>query len=96
MTYPFLLPPPAWVPGPHQAAPPPSSSSPGVATPHIARWHIVEPGETLWSVARRYYSNPSEWVRIFNANRDGVQRPDNTYGTLTDSAVTTGERLHVP
>jgi nucleoid-associated protein YgaU len=96
MTYPYLLPPPSWVPGPHKAAPPPATNGVGVATPHVARWHVVQPGETLWGIARQYYHNPGEWVRIFNANRDGVTRPDNTFGALTSNDVLAGERLHIP
>jgi nucleoid-associated protein YgaU len=96
MTYPFILPPPSWVPGPHKATPPPAPNGPGVVTPHVARWHIVESGETLWGIAQRFYKNPSDWVRIFNANRDGVTRPDNTVGSLTNNTVLPGERLHIP
>jgi nucleoid-associated protein YgaU len=96
MTYPFLLPPPAWVPGPHKTVPPPATNGVGVPTPRVARWHVVQPGETLSDIARQYYNKPGEWVRIFNANMDGVTRPDNTFGVLTSNNVLAGERLHVP
>lgn len=96
MTHPFILPPPSSVPGPFRPTPPPIPNSAGVVTPHVARWHVVQPGETLYSLARHYYRNPGEWVRIFNANREGVYRPDKTPGTLTDSTVIPAERLHIP
>jgi nucleoid-associated protein YgaU len=96
MTYPYILPPPSWVPGPHKATPPPTINGVGVVTPHAARWHTVQPGETLWDIARKYYNNPAEWVRVFNANRDNVNRPDNSLGILTSPEIQVGERLHIP
>lgn len=37
--------------------------------------HIVRKGDTLWDLARTYLSNPYEWNRIYDANRDVVQNP---------------------
>lgn len=96
MTHPFILPPPSSVPGPFNPPVAPAVNSPGVVTPRIARWHIVHPGETLWKIAGQYYKSPGEWVRIFNANRDGVRRPDNTFGSLVSEQIQEGERLHIP
>lgn len=44
--------------------------------PVEARTHEVAPGETLWSLAQRYYDNGHLWRRILEANRDRVQDPD--------------------
>lgn len=96
MTYPYLIPPPSSVPGPFKATAPPPVNGPGVVTPHVARWHIVQPGETLWKIAQHYYNKPSEWVRIFNANRAGAQLPDGTFGVLDTSNVYGTERLLIP
>jgi nucleoid-associated protein YgaU len=38
------------------------------------RTHVVEPGETLQSIAREYYGDPNQWKRIYNANPDKIER----------------------
>lgn len=37
--------------------------------------HKVVAGETLWSLAQRYYSDPYKWPRIYEANRSAIQDP---------------------
>lgn len=37
--------------------------------------HHVLGGETLWSLAQRYYSDPYQWPRIYEANRTVVTNP---------------------
>ncbi len=37
-----------------------------------ARKHTVEPGDTLYSLAREYYNNPVMWEKIYNANEDTI------------------------
>lgn len=34
--------------------------------------HTVSPGETLYSLARKYYGDASKWVRIYDANEDNI------------------------
>jgi hypothetical protein len=63
--------------------------------------HVVVTGETLWDLARRYYSNPFDWRRIWEANRDQIEDPhwiypgqqlvipDVTTGTVTGIQVAT-------
>ncbi len=38
--------------------------------------HEVVAGETLWDLARRFYGNPWEWRRIYEANQDRIRDPD--------------------
>lgn len=38
--------------------------------------HVVQPGETLGSIAIQYYGSMGSWQRIFEANRNGLQDPD--------------------
>lgn len=38
--------------------------------------HTVVRGETLWGLAQRYYQDPFEWPRIWEANRAGVEDPN--------------------
>jgi nucleoid-associated protein YgaU len=40
------------------------------------RTYQVRPGDTLSKIAKQYYGNPSEYMRIFEANRDKLKDPD--------------------
>ena len=40
------------------------------------RTHVVVRGETLWALAQRYYQDPFQWPRIFEANRSQISDPD--------------------
>ncbi|HRD78503.1 MAG TPA: LysM peptidoglycan-binding domain-containing protein, partial [Hyphomicrobiaceae bacterium] len=84
-------PPPAPGPPPAVAVPP-SSTPPPAATPVPSRhararpvcrsgrregdWHIVGEGESLWSIAERYYDDGNRYPRILRANRDRIDDPD--------------------
>jgi LysM repeat protein len=36
--------------------------------------HLVQPGDTLQSIARRYYGDPNQWKKIYSANVDKIER----------------------
>ena len=38
--------------------------------------HLVAKGDTLFALARRYYSDQSRWKDIWEANRSAVPNPD--------------------
>jgi len=40
------------------------------------RRHTVAPGDTLFSLAERYYNDPTRFVLIYDANRDRLAAPD--------------------
>jgi nucleoid-associated protein YgaU len=40
------------------------------------RRHTVVEGDTLFSLATRYYNDPTKFVRIYDANRDSLTTPD--------------------
>lgn len=40
------------------------------------RTYIVQPGDTLSKISLRYYGNLGDWVKIFDANRDKLNRPE--------------------
>lgn len=39
----------------------------------------VQPGNTLWAIARERYGEPMMYVRVFEANRDRIRDPDLIY-----------------
>lgn len=43
--------------------------------------HVVEPGETLWSIAAQadIYADPFLWPLIYKFNRDQIQDPARIY-----------------
>jgi len=38
--------------------------------------HIVQPGDTLWAIAKKYYGNGNQYPRIVNANKDKIKNPN--------------------
>jgi nucleoid-associated protein YgaU len=41
-----------------------------------SRTYTVKPGDTLSAIAKQFYGNTNDYVKIFNANRDQVSNPD--------------------
>ncbi|MGD9781109.1 MAG: LysM peptidoglycan-binding domain-containing protein [Kiritimatiellia bacterium] len=68
-------------PGP---SPAPSAAAPAVPAGQV---HVVQPGETLGTIASRYYGTPSKWTILFDANRDRIAGANN---------VRVGTRLEIP
>jgi len=64
--------------------PPLNPASPSLPTPqqntssldNQPQIHIVQPGETLGSIAAQYYGNFSQWQKILDANQDSLQKPE--------------------
>ncbi len=73
------------------AAPPPRSTTPAAkstaAPAKSGRTHVVAKGETLSSIARKYYGDASKWKVIFNANRNRIADPNR---------LAVGTRLIIP
>lgn len=45
----------------------------------VGRYHIVKLGETLWSIAVKYYGKGFYWDRIYKANSDRIKYPSLIY-----------------
>jgi nucleoid-associated protein YgaU len=58
------------------ATPPPPPPRPVKGRPSSARRHVVEAGETLHTLARRYYNDNARSVDIFLANREVLASPE--------------------
>ncbi len=62
--------------------PPPSmartypGSGAGANRHSVQRTHRVRDGDTLESLAQRYYGDRSRWEEIYQANREQIARPD--------------------
>ena len=70
---------------PQPAAPAPSpEAAPEAAAP---RTYTVKPGDTLSGIAKEFYGHGSEYMKIFNANKDKLTNPD---------VIRDGEELVIP
>jgi LysM repeat protein len=52
-----------------------------------ARTYVVEEGDTLASISRKFYKTSSRWKEILNANKKEIDDPDN---------LKAGQRLNIP
>lgn len=50
-----------------------ASSSPN------ARTYTVKPGDCLWNIAKKYYGDGTQYVKIYDANRDKISNPHLIY-----------------
>ena len=75
---------PTFVIGPSVSPQPVASPSPSTAVAE----YVVQPGDTLRSIARDRYGDPEQWPRIYDGNRD-VIGPD-------PDRLQAGSRLRLP
>jgi nucleoid-associated protein YgaU len=62
------------VSGSSSTAPSPSGAPAGNAS--TARMYIVQSGDSLSKIAKKFYGNANTWKKIFDANKDVVKNPD--------------------
>ena len=82
---------------PPSAAPPVAVAPPPVTAPAVERadgagdvtqrMHVVEKGDTLSAISKKYYGKSSDYMKIFNANKDLLKDPDHIYP---------GQKLRIP
>jgi nucleoid-associated protein YgaU len=61
----------------------PTASVPAAAEPAGEQKHTVREGETLFSLAERYYGSKDRFIDLFQRNRDTIASPDElTPGTV--------------
>jgi nucleoid-associated protein YgaU len=51
------------------------------------RSYVVQSGDTLFSISRKFYKSPKRWKEILNANRKNIRDP---------KKLTVGETLVIP
>ncbi|MGE5276584.1 MAG: LysM peptidoglycan-binding domain-containing protein [Acidobacteriota bacterium] len=61
------------VSGSSSTAPSPAGSS---ADPTTSRMYVVQAGDSLSKIAKKFYGNANSWKRIFEANKDVIKNPD--------------------
>lgn len=65
------------------------SSAPAAAahTQPTERIHLVVPGDTLSGIAKAYYGKASQYMKIFEANKDQLKDPN---------VIKVGQKLRIP
>ncbi len=43
------------------------------------RTYTVVKGDCLWNIAKKYYGNGNQYMKIYNANRDKIKKPSLIY-----------------
>lgn len=61
---------------PTRAEPAPAATDEPLAPAGARRTYVVKRGDTLFSIARQRYNDPSRWRDIWNANRDKIPNKD--------------------
>lgn len=67
-----------------------AGSSPGEAGAigeRTGRIYVVEKGDSLSKIAKKFYGEANAWHRIFEANRERIKDPD---------MIQPGWKLHIP
>ena len=41
--------------------------------------HVVQSGDTLWAIAKKYYGDGNQYTKIVNANKDKIKNPNLIY-----------------
>jgi nucleoid-associated protein YgaU len=54
---------------------------------HDVEFHVIEKGDTLWALAKRFYGDGNAYPRIFEANREVIKDPD---------LIFVGQKIRIP
>ena len=52
-----------------------------------AEYHVIESGDTLSALAKKYYGNAMDYPKIFEANREVIKDPDKIF---------IGQKIRIP
>lgn len=71
----------------------PATSAPAKKT------YTIKKGDTLWSIAKKYYKNGSKYTTIYNANKDIIEKTAKKHGKKSSSKghwIWAGTKLVIP
>jgi nucleoid-associated protein YgaU len=78
-------------PAPVEVSPPADTPAPNPNGPRIIAEHVVQPGEVLGTIAKKYYGSSAEskYMAIYEFNRERL-------GLRSPNAITPGDTLLIP
>ena len=82
-----VAPPPAAAAVVTGGAPAPTAAAAAAAAQAATKVHVVEKGDTLGAIAKKYYGKASAYMKIFEANKDVLTDPDK---------IKPGQKLRIP
>jgi len=65
----------------------PDDKGTGAGSWDATQWHVVVKGDTLSKISKKYYGDPSLYMKIFEANKDILKNPD---------LIKIGQKLRIP
>ena len=66
-------------PEPAPVEPEPAPAEPEPAPAPVGQTYTVKAGDTLWSIAKRFYGSGFKWGDIYDANYDVIKNPRMIY-----------------
>jgi nucleoid-associated protein YgaU len=66
---------------------PPREEKTSEEEPSNVRMYIVKSGDTLSKISKQFYGSPSDYMKIFDANRDLLDDPNK---------ISVGQELKIP
>jgi nucleoid-associated protein YgaU len=57
------------------------------AVVEAARYYVIEKGDTLSGIAKRFYGNAMDYPKIFDANKEVIKDPD---------LIFPGQKIRIP
>lgn len=74
-------------PAPAPTPEPEAAPEPDPEEPPTERYHMVSAGDTLGHISQKYYGKASQYMKIFEANRDILDDPN---------LIKVGQKLKIP
>jgi len=74
---------------------PPRQTESSPAPKSENKTYTIKSGDTLWGIAKKFYGNGAEWMKIYNANTNVCGKPY-TKGGVTYSMIYAGQVLTIP
>lgn len=68
-------------------SPPAAPGAPAAGGAPTVRMYVVQGGDSLSKISKKFYGDANKWKQIFEANRDVVKNPD---------LIQPGWRLRIP
>lgn len=42
----------------------------------FGQWYVIKKGDSLWSIAKKFYGNGAQYTKIYNANKTKIKNPN--------------------